>query len=147
MASELESYIPIFDKMESNAAVLPLWTNAPSAVLDPFFYMNFYSHFPFYYHVIKGGGVNPMLFGGGLMPVAFKDGRKPTRIVWDQVRGERFEQYDYILATQLPPQVVRQLNSAATFLDRTGPWRLYKVKKEALPCCENPNWKGRRGRR
>jgi hypothetical protein len=141
VASELESYIPIFDQMEPNAAVLPLWTNAPAAALDPFFYTHFYSHFPFYYHVIKGGGVNPMLFDAQILPIGFKEGKRPRRILLSDIRGHHFDQYDYIMAGNVPGVAVQQLNDAAMFMDAVGPWRLYRVDKVAQGCCLSPDWR------
>lgn len=131
VSRELESFIPLFDKMEPNAAVLPLVGLAPSSIMDPFFYANFYSHFPFYYHVIKGGGVNPDMFAARLMPVGFRENKRPSRPshrelhLWLKHRA----QYDYVIARRVPDVVIKQLEQYGTFLDSAGPWALYKVNK------------------
>ena len=111
IASELESYVPVFDKVPGNARLLPLLGLTPSKYLDSFFYARFYSHFPFYYHVLKGGGVNPDMFVARLMPVAYKPGVQPSRPPHNDLARwvDYADQYDYLLIRNTPPQVIRQL--------------------------------------
>ena len=111
IASELESYVPIFDKVPSNARLLPVLGLTPSQYLDPFYYARFYSHFPFYYHVLKGGGINPDMFTARLMPLAYKPGVLPSRPPHNDLGrwAEHANQYDYILVRNAPPQVIKQL--------------------------------------
>ena len=128
---EVESIVPLFDEMEPQASVLPLIGRAPSAYLDPLFYRHFHYSDALYYHMIRGGGVNPDLFDNRLMPVAFRPGARPGRPPhrelhrWLEYSGD----YDYIIARQIPPQVLSQLDNAADFSLASGHWRLYKIRK------------------
>lgn len=130
ISNEVESSVAIFDKMEPNAAVLPLIGGSRSAYLDPFFYNNFHYHFPFYYHILKGGGINPYMFNHRLYPVGYREGKKPDcptpreRYKWASYRS----QYDYILVRQMPDPVRQQLMLYCEYVDSQGPWSLFKVK-------------------
>jgi hypothetical protein len=130
IANELESYVPIFDKVPSNARLLPVLGITPSEYLDSFFYARFYSHFPFYYHVLKGGGINPDMFRARLMPVAYKAGVVPTRPPHNDLGrwAEYADQYDYILVRNTPPQVISQLQqSGAELVGFAKGWGIVKL--------------------
>jgi hypothetical protein len=130
VSREIESFIPIFDKMKSGAAILPLVRTSPSAHLDPFFYANFHYNFPFYYHVLKEGGTNPDMFNTKLMPIGYRPGNQPARP--PQREPERWTEqragYDYVLTLGMSRLVHRQLDYHGVLLDSVGPWRVYKLK-------------------
>jgi hypothetical protein len=77
------------------------------------------------------GGVNPDLFDNRLMPVAFRPGAKPGRPPHRELHRwvEYSDDYDYIIARQIPPQVRSQLDNAADFELSSGHWLLYKIRK------------------
>ena len=60
VSSETEEILPVLKKMEPNALILPLIFDASSAELDPLFFYQFHSHDHDYYHVLVGGGANPL---------------------------------------------------------------------------------------
>ena len=130
VSNEIEGFVPIFDKMEKNATVLTLFATSPSAYLDPFFYNNFHQCFPFYYHILKGGGVNPDMFNRRLMPIGFREGKRPGRPSqrelhkWVEYRAA----YDYVIARQVPRIVYQQLDYYGDLVDSAGPWSLYKLR-------------------
>lgn len=130
VSSEIEGFVPIFDKMEKNAAVLTLFRGSRSEYLDSFFYANFHSCFPFYYHMLKGGGVNPDMFNRRLMPVGYREGKRPGRPTirepekWVEYRAA----YDYVLAINMPGIIHRQLEYYGDLVESTGPWSLYKLR-------------------
>ena len=130
IASELESYTPVFDNVPGNARLLPLLGITSSEYLDSFFYARFYSHFPFYYHVLKGGGINPDMFRARLMPVAYKPGVLPSRPPQNDLGrwAEHADQYDYILLRNVPPQVIKQLQQRrAELVGFAGEWGVVKL--------------------
>jgi hypothetical protein len=130
VASELESYIPVFDKVPTNARILPILGISPSQYLDSFYYARFYSHFPFYYHVLKGGGINPDMFTARLLPLAYKPGAQPSRPPHNDLGrwAEHASQYDYILVRNAPPQVIKQLQqSRAELVSFAEGWGVIKV--------------------
>ncbi len=130
VSCEIEGYVPIFDKMEKKAAVLALFRGARSEHLDPFFYNNFHQCFPFYYHMLKGGGVNPDMFDRRLMPVGYREGRRPGRpsVREPQKWVEYRAAYDYVIAINMPMSIHEQLEDYGDLVDSAGPWSLYKLK-------------------
>ena len=128
VSSEIEGFVPIFDKMEKNASVLTLFLDSPSEYLDPYFYVNFHSCFPFYYHILKGGGVNPDMFHRHLMPVGYREGRRPVRPSTLSQRTSYRAAYDYVLVINVPRIIHSQLEYHGDLVDTTGPWSLYKLR-------------------
>ncbi len=133
ISGEIEGFVPIFDKMEKNASVLTLFLDSRSEYLDPYFYVNFHSCFPFYYHILKGGGVNPDMFHRRLMPVGYREGRRSVRPSRHQLQKWVMYRaaYDYVLVLKVPRFIHGQLENLGDLVDTTGPWSLYKLR--ALP--------------
>jgi hypothetical protein len=131
VAKEIDGYVPIFEKMEKKGAVLLLIGTSRSEYLDPFFYANYHYCFPFYYHVLKGGGINSDMFNTRLMPVGFKEERRPGRPPRRELQRwvEYIPNYDYVIVRQMPRAIHLQLEYYGEFLDTVGPWDLYKLKK------------------
>ena len=129
VAAEASASLPMFDGMGPAGDVLPLIGKTPSAELDPFFYSRFYQHFPFYYHVLKGGGVNPDLFNNTLVPVAFLQGKRPGRPPGNEFYRwpEYADQYDYIITRNVSEPLSEELGEEAQPLNIVGPWAVYKV--------------------
>ena len=135
VAAEIENVVKIFDPMRANARMLPLIRGAPSQVLDPFFYANFQYGLLFYYHVTKGGGVNPDLFGTGLMPVTYKEGKRPGRPSHGDFRNwsRHADEYDYVLARNVPAHIQYELTKYGRVVSTSGPWRLVELNKKLSP--------------
>ena len=129
VASEAEASLPLFAGMGPAGDVLPLIGKTPSAELDPFFYSRFYQHFPFYYHVLKGGGVNPDLFNNTLVPVAFVAGKRPGLPPGNEFYRwpEYADQDDYIITRNVSAHLSRQLQEETRRLDVVGPWAVYQL--------------------
>lgn len=131
VAQEVESFLPVIEQIEPNAAILPLVGSSRSEHLDYFYFANFHHCFPFYYHILTGGGVNPDVFDRRLMPVGYREGRKPPRpAAWElQNWRESASDYDYVIARRLPPETRTELGLYGELLNLTGPWTLYKLRK------------------
>jgi hypothetical protein len=117
--------------MVRNAAVLPLISQSRSAALDPFYFAQFHYHEFFYYHIFVGGGVNPDLMANRLMLVHYREGGRPPRPAqaefwrWPEYR----QYYDYIVARGLAPALEQQLLTGCDLLERSGEWRLFRIRK------------------
>lgn len=129
LAREVESYLPLLQRIEPGATVLPLVQVSPSLWLDGFFYVNFHYHFPFYYHVLKGGN-SPDMFNTRMMPVGYRPGRRTPRHRHNQPGkwSEYREHYDYVITRRVSVNVHRELKQAAVTMSKQGPWSLYQLR-------------------
>lgn len=73
VSREVGTILPVIEKMQPNAMVLPLYFDSTSKHIDPVFFYEIHAHEANYYHIIKGGGANPTLFPNAMMPVQYSN--------------------------------------------------------------------------
>lgn len=131
VAREIESIVPVTQKMVRNAAVLPLIVQSRSDALDPFYFAQFHYHEVFYYHILVGGGVNPDLMANQLMLIHYREGKRPPRPPPEEFSrwSDYGQYYDYIVARGLPPPLEQQLLTGCDSLEHAGAWRLFRIRK------------------
>lgn len=126
VSDETAEILPLLERMEPNACVLPLPFRTGSAALDPAFFYQMHYHDPCWYHVVVGGGADPTLFPNAWLPVQYRAGvelPKPdvlTHFTWEDYQPY----YDYVIARGAPKGFVEYLSD---YLDvaRSGEWTLF----------------------
>ena len=127
LSGETEEVMPLFAKMERNAAILPLMLDSSAGELDPVLFDEFHVHEPSYYHIFVGGGVNPDLFPNPLLPVQYKPGLElpvPTDLSPASLPPIA-SHYRYLLVRGAPPMYLRDLAHYYHFVGQSGAWSLF----------------------
>lgn len=130
VSESMAEILPLFDKTENNALILPLIFSSQSTVLDPVIFYKFYIHNYNYYHVVAGGGANPALFRNAMLPVQYKQEVKlpypehPTEFLWTQ----HGYPYRYFILRNPPLDFSNQLRTKCDFIARSGAWELFRRK-------------------
>ena len=135
---ETEQLLPILAKMEKNSAVLPLLLDSRSAVIDSEIFYQLHAHDHYYYHVLVGGGVNPLPFPNPMLPLHLRQDRPwPTPKALEQllpnIWQEVISKYRYVLVRTGTPQPIQQLSQFATVVMRSGLWTLLETGSPIVP--------------
>ncbi len=129
---ETEQILPILAKMEKNSAVLPLLLDSRTAVLDADIFYELHSQDHYYYHLLVGGGVNPLPFPNPMLPLHLRQDRPwPTPKALEQlvpyIWQEVISKYRYVLVRTDTTQPIQQLSQFATVVIQSGPWTLLET--------------------
>lgn len=131
VAADKEAILPVVQAMKPNSLVLPLIADAASSQLDRRYFYQMHAHDYFYYHVLKGGGANPVLFDNLIMPVRYRPDVKLPRFSLDDLSwlGQDLP-YDYVVTRGMSPASREPLDAGLQRLVESGPWVLYSVRKK-----------------
>ena len=72
LSNEIAGARPVIERMEKNSVILPVVEDGRSALLDPVYFYQFHDHVPEYYHVLAGGGANPVLISNPAFPIRYR---------------------------------------------------------------------------
>lgn len=138
ISEETEQILPILAKMEKNSAVLPLLLDSRSKAIDQDIFYQLHAHDHYYYHVLVGGGVNPLPFPNPMLPLHLRQDRKwPTPEALDEllprVWQEVISRYRYVLVRTETSEPILQLSQFATVIMRSGPWTLLETGNTIKP--------------
>ena len=128
VSSETEEILPVLKKMEPNSLILPLLFDASSSELDPLFFYQFHSHDHDYYHVLVGGGANPLFVRNPIMPAQFQKYASlpfpatPGKFTWES-HGVN---YRYILTRGASLDFTGHLQKESRLVLRSGKWTLFE---------------------
>ncbi len=136
VADEVAEIFPLFEKMERNAAVMPLMLDTTTQVLDAHFFRELHAHDHYYYHTHVGGGFNPMLFPNPMLPVRLKPDipipfTQEGRLM---ISTEILARYRYVLVRGTSPALFDSLGKCANSLAQSGKWTLF----ETTGACRSP---------
>lgn len=129
IADEIAEISPLFEKMERNAAVMPLMLDTSTGVLDPVFFSELHAHDHYYYHTHVGGGFNPLQFPNPMLPVRLK----PDIVIpYLQENGlimstEILLRYRYVLVRGISASLLASLRMCANLLAQSGKWTLFET--------------------
>lgn len=141
--TETAQLLPILAKMEKNSAVLPILLDSRTAVIDPDIFYQLHAHDHYYFHILVGGGVNPLAFPNPMLPIRLRQDRPwPAPEALEQLSPYHWQrvisQYRYVLLRTHALQPIEQLSRFATIVGRSGPWTLLETGNPALPQPANP---------
>ena len=129
VADEVAEIFPLFEKMERNAAVMPLMLDTGTGVLDPVFFSELHAHDHYYYHTHVGGGFNPMQFPNPMLPVRLKP-EIPIPFTPEgrlMISTEMLARYRYVLVRGTSPALFDSLGMCANRLAQSGKWTLFET--------------------
>lgn len=136
LSEETEEIVPLLGKMVANAKVYPQIIDGAPTTIEPNFFYQLHTHDHYYYHVLVGGGVNPMLFPSSLIPVQFREDVSLPPLMHD-FRREFAVHYRYLLVrgaieegASVPEDVVRVAQS--------GKWTLFETLPDGAGDMERP---------
>jgi hypothetical protein len=122
ISKEIELLIPIFNKMDGNQTLLPIYFESNSSELDRSYFYEFLAHSHFYYHIEKGGGTNPGLFNSTMNPIKVVDG-----LSFSDVENKP-ELYRYVLI--YGDIIGKDIYSSSHRLSMgSGKWKLFEREK------------------
>lgn len=128
ISSETEEILPVLKKMEPNALILPLLFDTSSTELDPLFFFQFHAHDHDYYHVLVGGGANPLNIRNPFFPVQLQKYMSlpfpatPEKFTWES-HGVN---YRYILSRGASQDFTDRLQKESRLVLRSGKWTLFE---------------------
>lgn len=139
VSAETEELLPLFEHMEKNARIVPIYFDPSSRHLDTELFSDVHSHDHNYYHVLVGGGANPYLFSSPLLPVQYRGdvqlvvpNRDRVNVIEDW--SELMQGYRYMLVRGAASEsLLRQLNMAGEHKISSGAWALYEFKTSIDP--------------
>ena len=129
VADEVAEIFPLLEKMERNAAVMPLMLDTTTQVLDAHFFRELHAHDHYYYHTHVGGGFNPMLFPNPMLPLRLKPDI-PVPFTQEgrlMISTEMLVRYRYILVRGTADALFDSLQRCATTLAQSGKWTLFET--------------------
>lgn len=132
LSAETEQLLPILAKMEKNSAVLPILLDSRTTVLDSEIFLELHANDHYYYHVLVGGGVNPLPFPNPMLPIHLRQDRRwPTPKALEQYQPQIWQEliskYRYVLLRADASQSLQQLLQFTTVVARSGPWTLLET--------------------
>ena len=138
ITAETEQLLPLLAKMEKNAAVLPLLIDSGTAAIDSAIFYQLHAHDHYYYHLLVGGGVNPLPFPNPMLPLHLRQNRQwPTPHDLEQLPPNRwwevFSRYRYILVRAHESRPTPPWSQFATTIMQSGPWTLLEVGNVLIP--------------
>jgi hypothetical protein len=135
IGAEIAEVLPVIERMQPNARVLPLVFDPTSPELEAGIF-DAHLHDHVWYHVLVGGGYSPYFPDQPLTPVHVRNGAArpapgeytPDRFNWEQYAAD----YRYFLVRSGPPQLARYLDHRCRSIARSGSWELFE-RSDALP--------------
>lgn len=130
ISEEIEEILPVLAEMDPNARVLPVYGRTQSPHLDPKFFYQFHAHEHYYYHLLVGGGANPLLFpsaknrlyGGFSVPVRFRRDANLPSLQRGVPFGTVAAQYRYLLIRDPEGKFASRLADSVSA--QSGAWTL-----------------------
>ena len=131
IGDETATILPVLEKMAPNSAVLPVLVDSRTRVLDSTLFYQLHAHEAYYYHVIRGGGVNPLPFPNPMMPVQLRaDAPWPLLESTPVPEWPRaLAPYRYVLVRGRDGALLRLLTQLADVTATSGPWTLLEVRR------------------
>lgn len=138
ISEETAQLLPVLAKMEKNSAVLPVLVDSGTNVIDATLFYQLHAHDHYYYHLLVGGGVNPLPFQNPMLPLYLRQDRPwPTPMTLNQLPRYRWREvlskYRYILVRANSDAQIQQWNPFATIAVQSGPWTLLEVRSTPTP--------------
>lgn len=128
ISKETEEIIPVISKMEKNNCVLPLMFDSSSNEIDPIFFYQQHMYDVSYYHIVIGGGANPLLFSNAMLPVQYRPSiYLPLPYYLNDVNWITNQPYyRYILARGAPLDFIQYMSMYSDFVEQSGKWVLFQ---------------------
>lgn len=138
ISAETEQLLPILAKMEKNSAVFPLLIDRGTTVIDSTIFYQQHAHDHYYYHVLVGGGVNPLPFPNPMLPLHLGQNHHwPTPKNLDQFPQDHWQAllsgYRYVLVRADNPEPIQRQFGFATMVEKSGPWTLLATGNTRAP--------------
>lgn len=122
-SDEAVTILPLLEKMQGNASVLPVYIDARSEILDKKFFYQIHSHDHYYYHTLVGGGFSPTLFPNPMLPLQYKPGLPlPDR---SSTLFELQYNYDYVLVRRPSRELFNTMKEQLMLLEQSGDWVVF----------------------
>jgi len=132
ISAETAQLLPILAKMEKNSAVLPLIFDSRTMVIDTDIFYQLHAHDHYYFHILVGGGVNPLAFPNPMLPIRLRQDRpwpppKALEQIPQHLWQEVISKYRYVLIRTYAFEPVEALSQFAPIVGRSGPWTLLET--------------------